>query len=193
MTILQPQYVYPLPGTQPVMHGGPEETYYKETASQTYAVGDLIYLDANGTIAKCTVSSLQLNSAILGQPDLAASGVTGAQVKFHAILPSEVYIMQAWNGTPASATFAQTDLGATFNIIKPTAAPGTGFWMVDKINAVVTTLPRVKVIGFPTAGIDTNGNWVTNVAIGDVYQPAYVMFLPFYQVANAITVALQLG
>src|SRR5260370_111721 len=147
MKILQPQYILPLPGTQPIVRGGPEEPWYKETASQTYGVGDLVYLDSNGTVAICTVASLQLNSAILGQPTRPASGVTGTQVEFHAIHPNDIYVMQAWHGTPASAVFAQTDMGLTFNVIKPTAAPGTGTWMVDKINAVSVSLPRVKLIG----------------------------------------------
>jgi hypothetical protein len=185
--ILQPATLaFPKPGNQTAQHGGSAEPWFKETAAQTYVAQDLIYIDANGTIAVCTTATTnsvaQLNSAILGQPSVKATGVTGALVAFAAIGPAETYMMNAFHTTAASAVFAQTDLGLRFNVCKSAA----GLWHVDKRNAVVTTLPMVRVVGFPSAGLNSTGLWVTNAGVGDVFGLAYVQFEPYYYV-GAIT------
>lgn len=171
-------------GTQPIQHGGAEENFFKETASQTYKVNDLIYLDSNGTVAVCTVATTnsvdQLSSAILGLAEQAASGTTGTAVKFNAINPNQTYIMNAFHPTKASAVFAQTDLGTLRNVCKSAA----GLWHVDVRNALVYTLPQVRIVGFPKAGLDTNGAYVSNAAVADVYGLAYVQFVPFYEIAG---------
>ena len=171
-------------GTQPVQHGGPEESFYKETASQAYKVSDLIYLDGNGTVAVCTTATTnsvaQLNVPILGLASSAATGTTGAAVKFNAISPNQTYIMNAFHPTQASAVFTQANLGALFNVGKSAA----GLWHVDVRNTLVYTLPQVRVVGFPKAGLDTNGNYVSNAAVGDVYGLAYVQFVPFYEITG---------
>lgn len=189
MLLIPPTLAYPLPGTQPAEHGGPEEPYYKETASQTYVVGDLIYLDANGTIAVATTATVggvsQLNSAILGLPNAAATGTTGAKVKFQAITPTQTYVMNAYHSTKASAVFTQSQLGTRFNIVKSAA----GLWHVDVKNAVSIAVPMVRLVGFPQAGLDTNGNFVNNANVGDVYGLAYVQFEPFYYTGGVTSVA----
>jgi hypothetical protein len=173
-----------LPGTQPSQHGGVGETYFKETASQSYKINDLIYLDSNGTIAVCTTSTTnsvaQLTSAVLGLAETAATGTTGTAVKFNGITPNQTYIMNAYHPTEASAVFAQTDLGTLKNIGKS----ASGLWHVDVRNTLVYTLPQVRIVGFPKMGLDSDGNWVTNAAVADVYGLAYVQFVPFYEISG---------
>lgn len=194
MLLIPPTLAYPVAGTQPAQHGGAMEPYFKETAGQSYLVGDLIYLDGNGTVAVCTTATVggvsQLNVPILGLPDAAASGVTGKVVGFMAITPRDTFIMNAYHSTKASAVFAQTDLGLRFNIVKSAA----GLWHVDKVNAVAATAPMVRVVGFPAQGLDTNGIPVNNGAVGDVYGLAYVQFVPHFETGavTAVKDALQL-
>lgn len=192
MLLIPPTLAFPMTGTQPVQHGGSAEPYFKETAAQTYLVGDLIYLDTNGTIAVCTTASVggvnQLNSAILGQPDQAAAGVAGTAVPFRAIVPGDTYIMNAYHSTKASAVFTQSQLGTRLNIVKSAA----GLWHVDVKNALSDASPMVRIVGFPGAGLDTNGNFVNNAAVGDVYGLAYVQFRPTYTSTDDQLDALQM-
>ena len=183
---------YPLSGTQPANHGTKvvdpnnvpalvSESYFKETASQSYVVGDLIYVDgANGTIAVCTTATTagmaQLTSPILGQPGNKATGVTGAPVAFAAFQPTSTYIMNAFHTTPASAVFTQAMLMDRFNIVKSAA----GLWHVDVLNAVVSTLPMVRIVGFPQSGLDSTGTQVVGNGPGDINGLAYVQFVPTF-------------
>lgn len=184
MLLIPCTLAWPQAGTQPVQHGGAEENFYKETASQTYKVNDLIYLDGNGTVAVCTVATTnsvdQLSSAVLGLASSAATGTTNTAVKFNAIAPNQTYIMNAFHPTKASAVFAQSDLGTLRNVCKSAA----GLWHVDVRNAVVYTLPQVRIVGFPKAGLDTNGNYVSNAAVADVYGLAYVQFVSQYEISG---------
>jgi hypothetical protein len=204
MLLISPTLEYPLTGTQPAQHGTKVTTvtappviaegYFKETASQTYIDGDLIYLDSNGTIAICTVATVggvsQLNSQILGQPDSAATGVAGTTVGFQVIQPTSVYTMNVFHSTQASAVTTQAMLGTKRNIVKSAA----GLWHVDITNAFANTVPSVTIVGFPQSGLDTNGNFINNAAVADVYGLVAVRFNPFY-VTGAVTAlndALQL-
>lgn len=182
----------PVAGAQPPVRGGAEEPWFKETASQTYAVNDLVYLDGNGTVAVCTTATTnsvaQLNVPILGMPYVAATGTTGKAVRFMPITSRARYIMNAFHPTQASAVFTQANLGALFNIGKS----ASGLWHVDVRNSLVYTLPMVEVVGFPSQGLDSNGNYVSNAAVGDVFGLAYVRFVPWYEVSGPhYTVALQ--
>lgn len=182
----------PLSGTEPPVRGGPEEPWFKETASQTYSVNDLVYLDTNGTIAICTTASTnsvnQLNVPILGMPYVAATGTTGKTVRFQPITSRARYIMNAFHPTAASAVFSQAQLGTLLNVCKSAA----GLWAVDVRNTLVYTLPMVQILGFPAAGLDSNGNYVSNAAVGDVNGLAFVRFVPWYEVSGPhYTTALQ--
>lgn len=140
-------------------------------------VGDLIYLDSNGTLAVCGVTSTKLNTAIAGQACEAATGVTGTAVKFRAIRPDDIYAMNVFHATAASAITAQTQMGSVFGIIKPTASGSK--WQVDIENTTTedgtTALAKVMVVGFPSIN---PADGVANT-IGDIYGLVLVRFLPF--------------
>jgi hypothetical protein len=176
------------------------ETYYKETASQTFGVGDLVYLDSNGTVAICTTTSHKLNSPILGIAEQAATGVTGSQVRVRVIHPNDVFVMNGFHTTVASSVSVQTQLqpNVPFGIYMDTAAPATGTggkWTVDLINTSPETggtLARLQVVGFVlspdqeivlasglTATAGTTAGSYVGPAIGDAYPPLLVRFLPF--------------
>lgn len=194
LLIQNPQYYTTyLPGATPIMRGGPEETYIKETASQTYTIEDLIYFDSNGTIAICTNAGgagNQLDSAIAGLATAKASGVTGAQVKFHAIRGDEIFVMNVWHATAASAVTAQTQLGQVFALRLDSAALPTGTggkWVVDiqntgAIEDATHSLARVKVVGFYQGRVftnDTPSKEVDATLASDIYGKVLVKFLPF--------------
>jgi hypothetical protein len=153
--------------------GGPEANWFKETASQTYGIGDLLYLDSNGTVAICTNSSNKLNSAIAGIATKAATGTTGTAVHMKVIQPTDIYCMNVYHGTAASAITAQTQLGVSYGIILNSSK-----WAVDIENTTIedgtTALGKVTVVGFPVYSPDG-----VRCAIGDTYGLVLVKFLPF--------------
>lgn len=151
---------------------GGEEPLYKEAAAQTYKAGDLVYIDSSGLIAICTNAANRLNSEILGQAMKDATGTTDAPVYVRVIRPSDIYLMNVFHSTKASATITQTRLGEVYGIIL-----NSGKWHVDVENTTVedatTALAKVRVIGFPS-----RVNGVAN-AINDIYGFVAVQFLPF--------------
>jgi hypothetical protein len=182
MTRAQPKMVSStIPSSQPSQRGGPERPDLKEGASQSWGIGDLIYLNtSSGKFEICTDSSGRHNSPIAGSAQKAATGVTDSPVYFHAIRPDDIYVMNLYHSTPGSAVSAVTLIGKTFGIIK-----AGGLWMVDIENTTVedatNALARVRIDSFEYAGLDTNGNWVQQdlVNFGDRYALARVRFLPF--------------
>lgn len=171
-----------LNATCPLMVGGPEYPHFKETASQTWTKGDLIYLDSNGTLAVCTTSSSIMTSAVAGQALKAATGVTGTEVYFHAIRPDDLWVMNVMHDTPASAVTAQTQLGVVYGLRQDTVSGnGTLIWSVDIQNTTVesTTVAnaRVQVVGFPLKNPFDAGN-LDRPAIGDIYGLVIVKFIP---------------
>ena len=180
LTRHQPYYFGNTLNCPPVFVGGEEYPHFKETASQTYNAGDLVYLDSNGTVAICTVSTDRLNSKILGIAVKDATGVTGDDVYIRVIRPSDIFVMQVHHGTEASAVTAQTQLGAIFGVDKQTVTGnGTGIWCVNIEDAVTEAdadLARVRCIGFPLRNPFDAGA-ITRPAIGDVYGLMLVQFL----------------
>ena len=164
----------------PQFVGGPEYTHFKETASQTYVKGDLLYLDSNGTIAICTTSSSQLTSKIAGRAEAAATGVTGTNVHMQIIKPTDIWCCNVMHATAASAITAQTQLGAVFAMRADTVSGnGTLVWSVDIENAVTGAnahKARVKVVGFPLKNPFDAGS-LTRPAIGDIYGLVLVQFI----------------
>ena len=164
----------------PIFVGGEEYPHSKETASQSYIAGGLVYLDSNGTVATCTLSTDRLNSKILGTAVKAATGVTGDDVLIRVIRPSDIYVMQVHHGTAASAVTAQTQLGAIFGVDRQTVSGnGTSIWCVNIEDAVTGSdadLARVRCVGFPLKNPFDAGN-LTRPAIGDVYGLMLVQFI----------------
>lgn len=174
------------------MRGGPEATWLKETAAQTYGVGDLVYVDSNGTVAICTVSTFNLNSAVLGIATKAATGVTGANAFVRLITPQDSFVMNIFHTTAASAVTAQTQYGQVYAVrkndaVQPTGtgtgAAGSGKWVVDLVTTPEGTgvaLARVKVVGFllsPDMEILSGTGVYAQPALGDIYGPVIVRFV----------------
>lgn len=156
--------------------GAGEEPYIKETASQTYRIGDLVYLDTNGTVAIVTESTDTVDSPILGLAARAASGTTGAPAYVQVIHPDDEYLMQVFHATPASAVTAQTMLGvAGYPIIKDES--GNDTYHIDLATTAESgdaALAKVRVVGFPDRAPDGTVN-----TIGDTYGWCIVKFLEF--------------
>jgi hypothetical protein len=173
MTRMQPYYVGSTIHQSPKFVGGGEGPEFIEVASSTWGVGDLLYLDSNGKLAICTTSSSKLNSAIAGQATKAATGTTSAAVHFRAIRPDDLFVMNVYHGTAASAVTNQNQVGVTYGIILNSSK-----WHVDIENTTIedgtTALGKVQIVGFPTYSPDS-----VRCTIGDTYGLVLVKFLPF--------------
>jgi hypothetical protein len=139
----------------PALTTGGENPTLKETASQSYRVGDLVYIDSNGTVAIVTESTDTVNSAILGQAARAATGVTGAPTYVQCWRPEDRYLMQVYHATPASAVTALTQRGQVYSIIKDES--GNDTYHVDIGTTIEDggddALARVMVVDFPEGQI----------------------------------------
>lgn len=102
ITIAQALYIGNERGLSPLQHGGPERPDIKETASQTYVSGAPIYKDSNGTIAVAVASS-NIITELCGFAYRAATGTTGAEVRYRAIRPGDRFIMNL-KGTSTTVT-----------------------------------------------------------------------------------------
>jgi hypothetical protein len=167
-----------------------EGTYLKETAGQTFGVDDFVYIDTNGTVAICTTSTNQMNSAIAGLAGQKASGVTGNPVLLNKVRPDQVYRMSVWHSTAASAVAGQASLGGVYAIFNLSTVPpvGTGGkWAVDienfaNIEDATHALARVQVIGFYQGRVFTNDTPSKEVDanyLTDIYGQVLVKILPF--------------
>lgn len=160
--------------------GGPEYPHFKETASQSYKAGDLVYLDTNGTVAICTLSTDRLNSKVLGIAVKNATGTTGNEVYIQVIRPTDIFCMGVHHGTEASAVTAQTQLGSIFGVDKQTVSGnGTAIWCVnieDAVTGASSDLARVKCVNFPLKNWFDAGS-LTRPAIGDIYGLMLVQFI----------------
>lgn len=160
-----------VPSAPPLIVGGLEAQGYVETASQTYGVADLLYLDSNGTVAKCTVDgSARLNSKVLGLAEQAAVGTAGTPAKVRVLTPWDVVLMNVYHATLASSVTAQTQLGTVLPIQLVNS-----IWRVD----LTVASPEgngvkqgyVTVVGFPTTAPDG-----TKSTIGDTHGLVWVRF-----------------
>ena len=164
----QPCYAYSQNQDEAVLMGGIGfDNQYLEVASQSWTRAALIHADANGAMAICTATS-----AIGGVAVNKATGVTGTRVHFRPIKPADVYIMNVYHATAASAITALTQVGDAFGMIVV-----NGRFHIDIEDVTIEdgseASARVKIIGFPDKH---NGEVCT---IGDIYGLAYVTFLPF--------------
>lgn len=102
ITIAQARYLGNERGLSPIQHGGAERPDIKETASQSYAAGAPIYKDSNGTIAVAVASS-NIVTELAGFAYRAATGTTGAEVRYRAIRPGDRFLMNL-KGTSTTVT-----------------------------------------------------------------------------------------
>jgi hypothetical protein len=177
-----------LNATCPLLAGGPEYPHFKETASQVFKKGDLIYLDTNGTIALATINgSNQSDGFLCGVAKKNATGTTGAEIHFHVIRPDDLWVMNVMHGTAALAVTAQTQLGTVRGVRRDTVSSVLA-WGVDVENAVegaTDSLARVQIVGFPLKNPFDAGS-LTRPAIGDVYGLVIVKFLPFSAASDSV-------
>ena len=152
-------------GNGPICRGGPEEPDIKETASQTYAVGAPLYKDSNGTIAISAASS-NIIAELCGFALKAASGTTGGQTRYRAVIPGDTYVMSL-QGTSTDAT-ALTQVGNKYMLDIDTARCGVN---VDA--TFDAEKPHVQVLKMYTAANGYNG--VVD-AVGDTNGRVVVTF-----------------
>lgn len=162
LTVIQPVHVLKSDNSSPRFAGGPEYPHFKETAGQSYGIGDFLYIDSSGTIAICTVDgSSILSSRLAGQATAKATGVTGTGVHFRIITEQDLFIFNVYHGTAASAITAQTQLGTRRQLKKINSV-----WRVDIENSIegaTDSAGQVTIVNFPLRHPDG-----TKVAIGDV-------------------------
>jgi hypothetical protein len=147
--------------------GGGENPTLREADTQTYRIGDLVYLDASGNVALVTLATATVDSAILGFAARAAQGGTDKKPAYVQIIrPDDYYLMQVFHATPSLSVTAQTHLGEVFPIIKDATNNTYHIDLATTAEGSSTTLARVMVVGFPEGDIrngvvstitDTNG------------------------------------
>ena len=121
--------------------GGVEDQILIEAASQSFKVGDLVYIDGSGNVAIATVTGGGvLSSAILGIAANDATGVTGTKVRVYKITENELVEMNIWHATPASAVLARTLIGNVYGIEKQ-----ANIWSLD-METTGTVNGRVQVV-----------------------------------------------
>lgn len=159
----QPRFVRNFHGTNPITFGDPSDTLqFLEAASQTFGVGDLIYLNS-GAVTICGQSGNILNTKVAGIATAKATGVTGAPVNFIGIGSQDIFEINVYHTTVGSALSAVAQLGNPYGIKLI-----SGIWVVDIENAVEGAADfngHVTIIGFP----DSAG-------IGDTYGRVYARF-----------------
>jgi hypothetical protein len=175
------------------MWGGPEAPLYKETASQSWGIGDLIYLDSNGTLAICAVTSDVMTSAIAGQATKAAiGGSTVNPVHFRPIIPGDLYEINLFHLTVALAVGTLAMQGTVRGLFWKDGALGvttntgsTKKWVIDLNTAVegaADSNARVRIIHFPER---PRGGAAAN-AFGDIYAVALCMFLGYSFASDSV-------
>ena len=89
--------------------GNPHVIAGKETASQTFDKGDLVYFDTSGTVAVATAGAINA----IAMKD--ASGTTNATIPIDLIDPNNTYIAN-YKSASATQTLAGDILDFTFTI-----------------------------------------------------------------------------
>lgn len=188
-SLIQIQYSGSVLHAQRHFKGGPEGEEFIETAGQTYGVGDLLQVDTNGTVALASVNgSGQADGTIALQAKTAATGTTGANVHAPIIRADEQFLANIYHATPASAALTQAMIGTLRALIRV-----NGKWHVDVENAVegaADALATVVIEGYPKLTPDGIVN-----AIGDIYAPVFVRFIPISYASDSVPVrrVLQYG
>lgn len=124
---------------------------FLEANSQSFKVGDAVYLNA-GAVTTLTTVGATAAEAIAGFALTDATNVTtgNAQIRIMPVYQGEIYAMSLYSGTESSTLVSAAALlvGKMLNIIDLTVteadASTTYCWAV---NADATTLPRVQIVG----------------------------------------------
>lgn len=146
--------------------GGAEETgIIREDASQTWTAGDLIVFDSDGDLEQA-VGSEGTPGKIAGQATAAATGTTSSDVFFATISPLDIFLMNVYHATAASAITNRNQLGICYPIKLVSSV-----WVVDIESTgedATTANCRVRVIG----------HWPEDT-LGDTYGRVMVEFLEY--------------
>ena len=125
--------------------------HLKEANSQSFVVGDLVYV-SSGAVTACGADP----STILGIALKAATNTTTTNIVIPVlVLDGETsFSMSVYHGTAASATLSDntTQLSSAYGIVKSAA----GKWCVDLSE---TSSTRVEIMDYPVQG----------EALGDIY------------------------
>lgn len=92
ITITQAKYLGNKWGLPGINRGGPERSQIKETAGQVYDAGQPVYYDASGTIALAAATG-NVVGKLAGFATKDATGTTGAEARYRAIVPGDLYVM----------------------------------------------------------------------------------------------------
>jgi len=136
----------------------PDVIQVPEGASQTFRKGDLLEL----TSGKATVADAD-DAAILGVALTPATGTTDEPILVALANENNVFSMNAYHATPASAVTAVTDISVKYAVVAVSSN-----WHIELSD---TTNTRVRVIDFDRRH-----------AVGDTYGRLLVKFLG----ANAV-------
>ncbi len=170
-------------GSDLLVRGGLEDPLVKETASQAWKTGDMLYVAAAGTISIATRASTLSDDSIDAIALCNATGVTANPTLVGAIRPSDVFVMNVFHATPASAISAVAQIGQRYGLIYEANASAVNVWMIDINNTTVEdgthSTARVRVVGMPTEFYPDTSNNMVQPAIGDTYGLMLVQFLPF--------------
>ena len=154
-TLIQPYLVSSAIHTSPNFVGGAENPEFIEVASSSWEQGAFLYIDSDGKVAIAGLTGQRVNTAISLQATKAATGTTGAAVHARVVHSTDIYMMNVYHTTAASAVTAQTQLGEIFGIYYVSA---TEKFHVDLVNTTVedasTALAKVRCVGFPRKNID---------------------------------------
>jgi len=153
--------------------GGAEETgLLVEAASQSFKAGALLQL-SSGKFA-IAVGTEGTPSLIAAQAMADATGTTNADIFVAPISPLDIFVMNVYHGTAASAITALSQLGTAYGIKLV-----SGKWHVDIETTTVEDAThsdaRVNVIGF----------WPED-AIGDIYGRVLVEFIQMSTASDGV-------
>lgn len=128
-----------------------------EADSQDFEVNDLVYLNA-GAVTECGADPILIAGFALAPATNVTSGNT--EIPIEVIRPGDVYLMNLYHATAASAVRSGVSIGTKYEIVQH--ADG---WAVDM---AATTNPRVVIVGFPSYPDDK---------ADDIYARVLVQFL----------------
>lgn len=162
ITVTQARYLGNKFGNPPICAGGPERPNFKETASQTYKLGEPVMLDSNGTVAIATATSNILDAGLCGIALEDATGTTGAQARARLIIPGDRYVMNVQGTSTDTTALTQVgdklmlDLDGSKLVVNPDASfdEDKPYVIVEALYTVVGGYGDGDVVG------DTNGRLV---------------------------------
>lgn len=119
--------------------GATQIRYYPEAASQTFKVGDWLYLVSGKLTIAAAAGNDVGNIKLLGRAAAPATGVTDTYLPVEIADENAIFSLPMYHGTAGSAVTAVTDIGTDL----PLRNQG-GVWCVNKQND--GTNDRISVI-----------------------------------------------